>query len=255
MDTQTDSSIVRIPRPEQATNLSLMGNQRALAENLAQAYIRGTFPKPGTYMPLTKFRTKYHIPFQVMQAAITEAFTASPKTLLDKGTDILDKALAVLASPQHKASRLTQFLEDKVYQPGKAPGHLLVQNLIGSINLERQGADSIVRFLEKALGSDLVIDAQQEDLISREEAIALISSENLQLAEYLQTPGKHRDTGLKDLSDLEEHLEAHPEIPNVRANIQRGEDVAKIPRVNSEYTKRKDTPPPQVVQPPTILPA
>jgi hypothetical protein len=189
-----------------------------------------------------------------MQQAVTNAFTIDPQALFSKGKEALEKALSILADPQSKAARLTQYLEGQVYGQGKHPGHLLIQNLIGSINLERQGADTIVRFLEKALSSDIVAEAQAEKILTIQEAIAIISEENMR-ALPPPGPGKHRDTGIKDLTLLEAHIEDHPEIPNVQANIVDEVEYKKIPRVNSDYNKRKDVKKPRINLVPTILPS
>lgn len=249
---ETHLKEIRIPRPYGCSNLAIMGKVQQLNETLAKEYIRGNFPAPGHTIPLATFRQQYNIPHHIMQSAITDAFTISPSKLMERGTHALEKALNILAQPQAKASRLTTFLENKVYNSPTSPGHLLVQNLIGSINLERQGADAIVRFLEKAMASDLVLDAQTEDFLTVEQALLMISEDNL--ARIPTEEGKHRDTGIKDLTYLEEHLAEHPEIPDVRANITEEVLQKKLPRVNSDYNKRKDVSKPSVIQPPTISP-
>ena len=243
----------RIPRPHGLTNRCLLGDTEAILYEISKEFLLGNFPKPGTSLTQQAFQAKYKVPNKVLQEAITDLFTLNHNTLIKDPSQILSKALNIMANPQAKAARLTQYLEDKVYGATTVPGHLLIQNLIGSINLERQSSDSITKFVLQAMSSDIVIEAQNEGLLSVEEAIALISNRNLQmLPEPLD--GGHRDTGVKDLSLLEEAIASDPAIPDVQANVEKELIFKKLPKVNSEYSKRKDTKKTKGIQPPTILP-
>jgi hypothetical protein len=232
-----------------------MGDNKNLEEKLTNAFLEGLFPKPGTEMTLETFKTRYHISQRTINRVTRNSVAVSMDLLLSKKPELLERIIDLQAEPLAKTKKLTRFLENETYTPGKKPGHLLIQNLIASLSLEQKAAEALTKTLGQLATSEIAEIAASEGFLTEADAIQILAK--LEKEALVKTdPKALLDTGIKDLSDMAEEIKADPLVPEVSASITSSTRANFLERESavSEYDKLRDGEKPKILPPPTILP-